>query len=142
MTKRATVTLQGIKCVAVGPDPGSALEIYGDLSAKRTFVNDLGDFEAIEEFGLWHKGPHDWVNIARDNTLSVNETTPVMTIEPGEFLWVGGHLADQDEFPSANDNLGFRENRLSHDQLVAGPQVVTFDEDGQVVEARFNVKLM
>ncbi|MFB4298259.1 hypothetical protein [Actinomadura sp. NTSP31] len=142
MTKNVSVTLQGIKCVAVGPDPGSALEIYGDLGAKRTTINENGDFEAIENFPLWHLGPHDWVNIARDNTLTVNNTTPTFKINEDEWLWVGGHLAEEDDWPSNNDNLGFLDKKLGHDQVDTGQQIITFSEEGQVAEARFMVRVI
>jgi hypothetical protein len=144
MTRKVSVTLIGLKCFAVGPDPGSSLEVYGDLAAKRSVLDELGNFRALQTFPLWHKSPQEWVNITRDTTLSVNTTTPEITIEPQEYLLIGGHLGEQDEWPSANDNLGFVDMNLSHDvlHLHSGLHVVTFQEEGQVVEARFTISLI
>jgi hypothetical protein len=142
MTKRVTVTLQGLKCFAVGPDAGSALEVYGDLAVKRTILDDLGNFQALQTFPLWHASPDQWVNISRDTILPVNATTPEITIEPNEFLTLGGHLGEQDEWPNANDNLGFIDKTLSHGSLHGGPLPIPFQEEGQVVEARFAINVL
>lgn len=138
MTKRVIVTLTGIKNVATGSDPGANVEIYGDLYARRVVLNmDTGDFQAIVTHQLWHRNGDNPVDISQDSIVQIGAAAPELTIEPGEFLWIGGHLAEEDDWPNANDNLGFIDKKLAHDAIQPGPQPVIFTDNDQKVEAKF-----
>jgi hypothetical protein len=64
-----------------------------------------------------------------------------MTINNGEFLWIGGHLAEQDD-TSANDSLGFIDNKIPHDVIASGTQRVHYQESQQKADAIFKIALV
>ena len=63
-----------------------------------------------------------------------------MLIEPGQFLWIGGHLAEHDS-TSDNDNLGFIDKKIPHDAISSGLHVIVYQESEQIVEARFTLSV-
>ncbi|MCP3822866.1 hypothetical protein NLX86_33775 [Streptomyces sp. A3M-1-3] len=138
MAKNVIVSLVGIKGIATGDDPGFNLEIYGDLFARRVFVNEVGEFHPLETHHLWHRNDTDRIQVTEGSTHTINSSSPQFAIHPGEFLWIGGHLADHDEF-SNNDNLGFIDKKIPHDFIQSGPAGVVFQESEQIVEARYNI---
>jgi hypothetical protein len=140
MTKRVRVQLIGIKNVHTGDDPGGNLEVYGDLFARRVFVNEIGEFQALDTQQMFHRASADALDISEGAIFTLGETRE-LGIEPGEFLWLGGHLAEQDD-TSANDNLGFIDKKIPHDAIQSGPQFVVYRESEQEVEARFTTTVL
>lgn len=137
MSKNVTVKLVGIYNDQTGSDGGAALEVYGDLYARRMVVDqELGDWRERESKRLWHRASGDAQSIGTNNLFPVG-TEVSLTVNDDEFLWVGGHLAEHDDWPNANDNLGFVEHRIHHNNLIAEPRVVHFRESDQLVQAKF-----
>ena len=146
MTKQVIVKAVGIKNVQTGSDPGDDLEIYGHLGAWPVFNGQLvGGGDGFQpQFILMNRlDPSQAQSITQGATLFVGTST-VLTIGDNEELRVGGHLKEQDT--DANDSLGDRFNPLTHNQLAAGgfqnPQIVTFFEDSQIVEAIFEITVL
>ncbi len=142
MTKRVRVTLNGIKVNTEGSDPGANLEIYGDLFARRVFVNqEIGEFQEIAREHLWHRNESDRVDISAGAIFVTPGVVRDMIIEPGEFLWLGGHLAEHDTF-GENDNLGFIDKKIPHDAIQSGPQAVVFRESDQEAQVNFTLTVL
>ena len=59
---------------------------------------------------LWHKLDGDAIEISEGAVFPIGAAAEVL-IEPGQFLWIGGHLAEHDS-TSDNDNLGFIEKKI------------------------------
>jgi hypothetical protein len=140
MTKRVRVLLIGIKNNHTGDDPGGNLEIYGDLFARRVIVNEIGEFQAIGTEHLWHANSDARIDLSEGAIFPLNVAREI-TIESGEFLWLGGHLAEHDTF-GPNDNLGFIDKKIPHDAIQSGPQFVVFRESDQEAEVRFTTTVL
>lgn len=138
MAKNVQANLIGIKFLE-SDDSGTNMEVYGDLFVRRVIVNELGDFQSLETRHLWHRPEDQAVDIAPNTIFTINNVGNV-TIHPGEFLWLGGHLAEEDDWPDANDNLGFIDRKFPHDAVASGPVDVLFADraqGGQRVHARY-----
>lgn len=138
MTKQVLANLIGIKFLE-SDDSGTNMEIYGDLYARQVLLNELGDFQTLDARHLWHRNGDNAVDIAPNNLYSINSAQSV-TVNPGEFLWLGGHLAEEDDWPDANDNLGFIDRKFPYDLVESGPVDVLFADraqHGQRVSVRY-----
>src|SRR4051812_26198504 len=94
MSKRVQVYLRGIYCEQVGSDPGSALEIYGNLKANTP----------TQEHLLWSRPDGDAVDIFDNSEYQINANHDIF-LEPGQTLYLGGDLWDDDDF-SGDDYMG------------------------------------
>jgi hypothetical protein len=144
MTKWVTVEAIGIENRMTGDDPGNALEIYGHLGAWVIFMNPAGNPQhRIEHLLMNRMDPSMNQSIAEHTTLHIGKTTPRMNVRPNEFLWIGGHLKEQDD-TSANDSLGDNHLKFRYDILydhVGEEKRVMFTESGQFVEAIFRIRV-
>ncbi len=139
MTRKVTVTLVGIKNTNTGADPGNELEVYGGLFARRQFVNELGEFQTMEEQPLFQKSAGDSIDISEGSIFPIT-TQATLVIEPGQFLWLGGTLFDHDDIGS-DDDLGTAEFRWPHDAIPSGPQTAFYmaAEGDQRVESKWSL---
>ncbi|MFX3630167.1 MAG: hypothetical protein ACE3JR_12770 [Ectobacillus sp.] len=135
--KKVRVTLNAIKCHEVGDDAGSTLEIYGDLFARQVIVNDFGDFESLVEHRLFHKPSGEAIHLGEGTQFQINESRD-FEIHPNQFLWVGGHLAEQDD-TSANDNMGFNDVKIPYDLITTDRKEVHFQESDQIAKAIYTI---
>lgn len=140
MTKDVRVRLNGIKNTRTGSDGGANLEIYGDLFARRVMINpDTGESQPLDSRHLFHVASENAINISENSTYSFDRYE-VLRIHDGEWLWIGGHLAEQDDFPNANDNLGFVDKKIRYARIGEEPNPsVEFTDNDQHVVAQFTV---
>ncbi|MBR0696003.1 hypothetical protein [Bradyrhizobium lablabi] len=145
MTKWVTVEAIGIENRMTGDDPGDDLEIYGHLGAWVIFINPAGhEQHRIQHLLMDRMNPSMRQSITEHATLHIGKTTPPMDVRPNEFLWIGGHLKEQDD-TSANDSLGDNHLKFRYDILeghVNEEKRVMFTESGQVVEAIFRIRFV
>ncbi|MBG9447257.1 hypothetical protein [Cytobacillus firmus] len=135
--KKVRVTLHAIKNHETGDDPGDTLEIYGDLYARQVIVNDFGEFESLVEHRLFHKPGGDAIHLGEGTQFQINESRE-FEIHPNQFLWVGGHLAEHDS-TSANDNMGFVDEKIPYEHLTTDRIEVHFQESDQIAKAIYGI---
>ncbi|NLD45694.1 MAG: hypothetical protein GX660_00650 [Clostridiaceae bacterium] len=138
--KRVRVTLHAIKNYETGDDPGDTLEIYGDLYARQVIVNEFGDFQPIVEHHMFHMPSGQAIHLGEGAQYQINETRD-FEIHPNQFLWIGGHLAENDTF-SSNDNMGFHDVKIPYDHITTDRREVHFQESDQIAKAIYSIQVM
>jgi len=131
------VTLQAIKCISAGSDPGANLEIFGRLEARGVFIDPMGDPQAGFRQILW--SADDGINIAPGTELPVNTSAQFFVFER-DFLWIGGLMVEEDDFTDDVLADGFR--KVPFDNI--GDEIISvgFRSDGQEVVPRFRIEVL
>jgi hypothetical protein len=152
MTKRIRVELVAIKCKDVGGDPGGELEFFGELHAKRTFVNEIGETVETLNHIFWSRPENEPLELTE---LSFRGPEPgkgvvEVNIEPGDTLSFGGYLMEEDPdvwLPiigqvEDDDYMGHQYKVMTYDTLYSGVHELPFAELGQHAEARFRTTVL
>jgi hypothetical protein len=162
MTKRIRVELLAIKCDNIPGDKapgGEEIELFGELYAKRTNVNELGVTVETLHHTFWSRPENDPMDI--QEPLELTGAAPELSgrnvvevnIDPEDTLSFGGELWEEDEdiwvpiigYIEDDDYMrGEPHNfvEMSYDTLRAGPHKLKFSEGGQEVSVRFNTKVL
>ncbi|MGV0812042.1 hypothetical protein ABQF34_08790 [Mycolicibacterium boenickei] len=133
----------GIENIQTGDDPGNDLEIYGHLGAWIVIAVDGQEHAKEQHLLLNRMNPDQAQSITQGATLHIGTSTPHMTLQPGDWLKVGGHLKEQDTNP--NDSMGDRYRDFSIawlDMHGSGTHRVRFRESDQVAEAIFKITVL
>jgi hypothetical protein len=140
MTKRIRISVPELKCTDVSGDPHNDIEFYGYMyaqvmeigtnnligSRKLLFNTDENHLIALTLNSFWHTG---W-------------EAQELTIEPDQYLVLGGHLVEDDHFPGVDANMDGPEVRLSYSRLTSGRQYVWVGYSGQAVIATFDIVVL
>lgn len=143
LAKEVRVILKEIRCSKVGDDDGDTLEIYGHLDALGVFVDAQGIFQPGFTGTLWHHQDNDVVRMAETNQLFPNKSATFLVFE-NDFLWVGGHLKEDDDF-NEDDEMGIRHERILYKNIAStgsGHVSVKFNQSGQAVETKFGIEVL
>ncbi len=138
-----TVEAVAIENIQTGDDPGNDLEIYGHLGAWVYFHVNGQQHVRHQHLLMNRMNPDQAQSITQGAKLHLGTITPQMTLQPGDWLMIGGHLKEQDTNP--NDSMGDRYKDLSIAWLGlhgSGEQRVRFRESDQVAEAIFKIQLV
>lgn len=127
------IRLVEIKCLEVGPDPGSELEVYGNWGYRYnnayTSMYACGDSNYMDIFP------------GRPKVLDI---TRVLRIKYGSSISVGGTTKEEDTWPNPDDNMGENYNRVLDRDLGMQDDITTvsvnYEEGGQKVEAVFEIR--
>ncbi len=127
------IRLVEIKCTAVGPDPGNNLEVYGNWGYK--FRNSMTTMYSCGEGSAMTIGP------GSSRVLDIKE---VIRVKYGESISVGGSTMEDDPWYNGDDNLGENYQSVLERDLAGQDDItpisVNFEESGQKVEARFEIR--
>jgi hypothetical protein len=136
--KLIQVTLEALRCTSVGSDPGSTLEIKGQLEARGVFIDGQGDPQTGFAKILWQRG--EAAEIAEGTEIPVNSSAEFLVFER-DFLWIGGFITEVDTFGS-DDSLGDGFRKIGYDQINSEIVNVGFNESGQEILARYKVEVL
>jgi hypothetical protein len=139
MPKVVDVTVERIQCESVGEDGGNNIEVYGTIWAG-TGRNDHDMNLSRNE--MWRRDEDHPQDVANGGSIDVYRTVSV-PIYPGEWLHIEGQLMEEDDWPNADDHLGwyyvsFPENSIGYN-LRSG-KIGPFEEGGQKVYIHYKFK--
>jgi hypothetical protein len=136
--KRLRVTLEALRFTSVGSDPGSTLEIKGQLEARGVFIDGQGDPQPGFAKVLWQEGGERY--IAANTEISINSSAEFLVFER-DFLWIGGFITEVDTFGS-DDSLGNGFRKIQYVDIKNEIVNVGFNESDQEVLARYKVEVL
>ncbi|MCS6595305.1 hypothetical protein [Bacillus cereus] len=136
MPKIVEVTIERIQCESVGGDGGNNMEVYGTIWAGSGRTDHDMDLNRNEIWRLDGDHPHD---VAGGGSIDIYRTVRV-PLYPGEWLHIEGQLTEEDDWPDADDDLGwiyasFHESSI--DDNFRNGSIGPFEEGGQKVYIKY-----
>jgi hypothetical protein len=141
--KKVLVTLHHIKNDNTGPDPGEALEIFGQLAVGKLAFNPvIGQTVSTDVKLLFDHASGDALDIIQGSAFVFPPAhRHELTIRDGQFLQITGRLGEQDDI-GPNDFFPNIDIRKSLVNIVDEQFDIPSDESDQRISIRMSTVVM
>ncbi len=138
--KDLRVTLEAVRCTNSAGDPGTNLEIYGQLEARGVTLDEQGDPQVGFGKVLWSQSKDaGGINIAPNTEIPINSSVGFVVFER-DFLWIGGKIFEEDTF--SDDVLGDGFRKINYNSIANDTISVGFNKNDQEVLARYRIEML